>query len=414
MSAKKKERIIYLLDCESFYASVEKAHQPQFKHLPLIVCGDPARRNGIVLAACPIAKSYGISTADRLWEALNKCPDVIVVRPRMQLYITVSMQITEILETYTDLVEPYSIDEVFIDVTNSIHLFKMTPEELAADIQKTVLLSTGVRIRAGLSNCKIMAKLATDLVAKKNKSGIFTLTKERLPEAIWPHPVEKMWGVGSRMKRNLNRIGIRTIGDLANTPLPRLAKWGVNGKILWRVANGLDESEVTTSSHVHQKAIGNGLTLPIDFVEAADIEICLLEISSWVTRRCRSKKLMASVVSVSCVGADWDRPTGFSRQQRLPDPTHSTDDIYAAVKKLFHKHWDGQPVRRLGVSVSDLSDDSVYQITLFDNQEQKRKLDAVMDSIKDKFGETAILRASSFTSAGQSLDRDRKIGGHFK
>ncbi|MCG7407670.1 DNA polymerase IV [Paenibacillus sp. ACRRX] len=413
--SKKQERIIMLTDMQSFYASVEKAMQPQYKNKPLVVAGDPERRSGIVLAACPIAKSYGVSTAERLWETLKKCPDVVVVQPRMQLYIDVSMQITRILETYTDLVEPYSIDEQFIDVTHSIHLFKMTPEQLAAKIQQHILLETGVWARAGIGQNKTIAKVCCDIVAKKNKSGIFTLTKETMPKHIWPHPVEKMWGVGSRMRRHLNRMGIYTIGELAQTPLTRLTKrWGVNGQVIWQVANGIDDSPVTTSSHDTQKVIGNGMTLPRDYAEAWEIDVVLLDLVSQVCRRCRAKSVMGSVISVSCSGADWDHPTGFNRQQKLADPTNSTTDIYEACKKLFHKFWDGEPVRRLGIAITDLVDDSVYQLTLFDDREEKRKLDSVMDTIKDKFGETAIVRASSFTSAGQTRDRASKIGGHYK
>ncbi|SYX84584.1 DNA polymerase IV [Paenibacillus alvei] len=412
----KRERVVMLVDMQSFYASCEKAHRPEFKDKPLVVAGDPARRSGIILAACPIAKSYGITTAERLWEALQKCPDVVIVQPRMQLYIDVSMQITRILETYTDLVEPYSIDEQFIDVTNTLHLFNMTPEQLAADIQKQILLETGVWARAGIGANKILAKVCCDIVAKKNMSGIFTLKKDELEQHVWPRPVEDLWGIGSRMRKHLFKMGIRTIGDLANTPLTRLTKrWGVNGQVIWQVANGIDSSPVTTSSHDFQKVVGNGMTLPRDYAEEWEINVVLLDLVSQVCRRCRAKGVMGSVVSVSCSGADWDNPTGFSRQQKLIEPTNCTTDIYDAAKKLFHKFWDGEPVRRLGVAVSDLSDASVYQLTLFDDgQERRRTIDRVMDRIKDKYGEASIVRASSFTSAGQTLDRSQKIGGHYK
>lgn len=405
-----------LVDMQSFYASVEKAHNPEYKDKPLVVAGDPARRSGIVLAACPIAKSFGISTADRMWEALNKCPDVVVIRPRMQTYIDVSMQITRILERYTDLVEPYSIDEQFIDVSGTLHLFQMSPEQLAADIQKQILLETGVWARAGIGANKILSKICCDLIAKKNKSGIFTLHKNDLEKYIWPFPVQEMWGIGSRMQQHLMRMGIRTIGDLARTPLTRLTKkWGVNGQVIWQVANGIDPSPVTTSSHQNQKIIGNGMTLPRDYREAWEIDVVLLDLVTQVCRRCREKNLMGQVVSVNCSGADWDRPSGFSRQSKMLEPSSCTTVVYQEAKKIFHKFWDGLPIRRLGVSISDLSDDSVYQLCLFDDgQEKQRKIDQVMDRIKDKFGETAIVRASSFTEAGQTKDRAAKIGGHFK
>lgn len=410
-----KKRIIMLVDMQSFYASVEKAMQPQYKDMPLIVAGDPARRSGIVLAACPIAKSYGISTADRLWEALNKCPDVVVIQPHMQQYIDVSMQITTILETYTDLVEPYSIDEQFIDVTNSIHLFNMTPEELAADIQQQILLQTGVWARAGIGENKIIAKMCCDMLAKKDKSGIFTLKKDELNKHIWHKPVEDMWGVGSRMKRHFYRMGIRTIGDLARTPLPKLTKrWGVNGQVLWQCANGIDNSPVTRDSHSGQKVIGNGMTLPRDYAEVWEINVVIMDMVNQVCRRCRQKKVRGSVLNVSCMGADWDHPTGFNRQVKLAESTNVTTVVYKAAVDLFHKFWDGEPIRRIGISMSGLESDEVYQLTLFDDQVKNRKIDQVMDSVRDRFGETAIAWASSFSSAGQTKDRASKIGGHYK
>ncbi|GAV11408.1 DNA polymerase IV [Paenibacillus sp. NAIST15-1] len=410
-----KKRIIMLVDMQSFYASVEKAMQPQYKDMPLIVAGDPARRSGIVLAACPIAKSYGISTADRLWEALNKCPDVVVIQPHLQQYIDVSMQITTILETYTDLVEPYSIDEQFIDVTNSIHLFNMTPEELAADIQQQILHQTGVWARAGIGENKIIAKMCCDMLAKKNKSGIFTLRKDELDKHLWQKPVEDMWGVGSRMKRHFYRMGIRTIGDLARTPLPKLTKkWGVNGQVLWQCSNGIDNSPVTKDSHSGQKVIGNGMTLPRDYAEVWEINVVIMDMVNQVCRRCRQKKVRGSVLNVSCMGADWDHPTGFNRQIKLMDATNVTTTVYKAAVDLFHKFWDGEPIRRIGVSMSGLESDEVYQLTLFDDQVKNRKIDQVMDAVRDKFGETSIAWASTFTSAGQTMDRASKIGGHYK
>lgn len=164
---KSAKRIIMLGDCQSFYASVEKAENPQYQDRPLVVAGDPERRSGIILAACPIAKGFGVTTAETLGTALAKCPDLVVIKPRMQTYINVSMQITDIYKSYTDLVEPYSIDEQFIDVTGSMHLFANSPEELARIIQTHVQATSGVRTRFGIAETKILAKTACDNYAKK-------------------------------------------------------------------------------------------------------------------------------------------------------------------------------------------------------------------------------------------------------
>ncbi|GAK39816.1 DNA polymerase IV [Paenibacillus urinalis] len=409
------KRVIMLADCQSFYASVEKSAHPEYANRPLVVAGDPARRSGIILAACPIAKSYGITTAERLSDALAKCPDVVVVRPRMSEYIRVSLHITDILQSYTDLVEPYSIDEQFLDVTGSLGLFG-SPEDIALRIQQQIMQETGVYVRLGISDTKVVSKMACDLFAKKNKNGIYVLPKEQIADTLWPMPIRDMFMVGSRMSRHFYKMGIHTIGDLARTPLPRLRdRWGVNGEVLWRIANGVDQSPVMPSTfHQQQKGIGHQMTLPRDYTTWSEIQVVLLELCELVARRSREKSLMGSVVSVGCRGIDFDKPTGFSRQMKIEEPTHITDEVYEAAKTLFLRHWDGEPVRRIGVSLTDLVPDTEYQLTWFDEREQKRELEKATDEIKRRFGDTAIMRASSLQKAGQAHDRSRKIGGHYR
>lgn len=410
-----KQRTIMLIDMMSFYASVEKAKMPEYRNKPLAVAGDPARRSGIILAACPLAKAKGVSTAEPLWQSLQKCPELIIVRPHMQEYIEVSTQIMSIMEEFSDQVEPYSIDEMFIDVTGSLHLFANDPVDLAKQIQDKIFNATGVYARAGIGENKIISKLCCDMIAKKVEGGVFHLKKDELHKHIGQKPIRDMWGIGSRMEKHLWKMGIRTIEDLAKTPLTKLrSKWGVNGEVIWRVANGIDSSPVSTDSYSVQKDIGNAMTLPRDYTEAWEIAIVIQDICTEVCRRTRKKGLMGSVVTMSLSGADFDHPTGFSRQIKLADPTNITVDVCKIAKQLFHKYWDGQPVRRVGVSLSNLSSADTYQLSLFDDQEQKRAIDRVMDDIKDRFGDIAILRASSITSAGQAIDRAAKIGGHYK
>ncbi|SLK16433.1 MULTISPECIES: DNA polymerase IV [unclassified Paenibacillus] len=410
-----KQRTIMLIDMQSFYASVEKAKMPEYRNKPLAVAGDPARRSGIILAACPLAKAKGVSTAEPLWQSLQKCPELIIVRPHMQEYIEVSTQIMSIIEEFSDLVEPYSIDEMFIDVTGSLHLFANDPVDLAKQIQDKIFNATGVYARAGIGENKIISKLCCDMIAKKVEGGVFHLKKDELHKHIGQKPIRDMWGIGSRMEKHLWKMGIRTIEDLAKTPLTKLrSKWGVNGEVIWRVANGIDSSPVSTDSYSVQKDIGNAMTLPRDYTEAWEIAVVIQDICTEVCRRTRKKGLMGSVVTMSLSGADFDHPTGFSRQVKLPDPTNITVDVCKIAKQLFHQYWDGQPVRRVGVSLSNLSSADTYQLSLFDDQEQKRAIDKVMDDIKDRFGDIAILRASSITSAGQAIDRAAKIGGHYK
>jgi len=419
----KKERTIFLSDCQSFYASVEKAEHPEWLDKPVAVAGDPERRSGIILTACPVAKSYGVTTGEPLGESLKKCPDLVLAKPRMQHYINISLQITQIYEQFTDLVEPYSIDEQFLDVTGSQMLYG-DAENIAKLIQKKILDETGVWVRIGISENKILAKIATDIFAKKNKSGIFTLPKCDIEKTMWPQPIQKMFGVGNRMNAHFARLGILTIGDLGSTPLPKLkqlfrARFGkqsdIQAEVLWRTANGLDDSPVSPNSfNTPPKSVGHMMTLPFDYINTSDINTILLEMTEAVCRDCRRKGYMGSVINVGCMCSPYDSPTGFSKQMKMPDPTNNTNATYSHVKNLFYKNWNGMPVRRVGVSLSSLIDDSGYQLTLFNDQIKSRALDKVTDSIKDRYGSAAIMRASSFTSAGQAKDRSEKIGGHFK
>jgi nucleotidyltransferase/DNA polymerase involved in DNA repair len=418
----KGERTILLADCQSFYASVEKADHPGIKNKPVAVCGDPSRRSGIVLAACPIAKNLGVTTAERIGDALIKCPELIVIRPRMQHYMDVSLMITKIYEEFTDLVEIFSIDEQFLDVTATLSFFG-DPVTLAKTIQQKVLKQTGVWVRVGISSNKMLSKIATDIWAKKNESGIFTLPRSGVEALLWPQPVNKMFGVGNRMTAHFMRLGMPTIGDIARMPLPRLkerfrARFGkqsdIHAEVMWRTANGLDDSPVTPGTfNAAPKSVGHMMTLPRDYL-AEEIDIIILELSEEVCRDCRRKGYSGYVVSVSCMCSPYEAPTGFSRQMKMPDPTNNTNAVYEAAKALFYRYWDKMPVRRVGITLSNLVDDRGYQLTLFEDQVKSRALDKVSDSIKDRYGSGAIVRASSLTTAGQAAERAQKIGGHYK
>ncbi|WMT42571.1 DNA polymerase IV [Paenibacillus sp. D2_2] len=411
---KQRDRVIMMGDCQSFYASVEKADYPQYKDRPLIVAGDPKRRSGIVLAACPIAKRYGVTTAENVGTALAKCPELVVMRPRMEKYIQVSLQITDIMRQFTDLVEPYSIDEQHLDVTGSLSLFG-DPDTLARIIQADIQNKTGVRCRFGISYNKAVSKMACDIFAKKNADGIYLLPQEKLQKVLWPLPIRKLLMVGSRMEGHLIKMGMPTIGHLANAPMQRLrARFGVNGELLWRLANGIDPSPVNPYSHQGVKSIGHEMTLPRDYYSLETIAVPLLELTELVCRRCRDKGFMGSVVSVSCRGADFDQPAGFSRQMKLADPTNVTNQIYEAVMALFRKHWNDLPVRKVGVTLSGLVEDDAYQLTLFDERPKYQALERATDEIKRKYGDSAILRAVSLTPSGQARDRAGKIGGHYR
>lgn len=419
---RKRKRVVFLADCQSFYASCEKVANPRYRNKPLVVAGDPKRRSGIILAACPLAKGYGVTTAESLRESLKKCRNLVIQQPRMAHYIKTSLLITKIYESYTPLVEPFSIDEQHIDVTDSLNFYGCSPVELAEHIKMRVMKETGINIRIGIGENKVLSKLATDNFAKKNDSGIYELSKDDL-SPLWSLEVNKMFGIGSRMMVHLHRCGIKTIGDLANTPLDKLKRKfkqvlgrqsDIHAEMLWNIANGVDESPVVPDAFEQQKGIGRQTTLPVDFDKLNDIMVVILELAALVCQRSRQKGYLGNVVHVGAQGADFDQPMGFSRQMKLEDPTNITKEVYSGAKKVFEKHWTGYPVRKLWVSLSNLQSDEVVQLTLFGEREKQMAVESTMDRIHEKYGSTSIFFASSLKKSSQNQMLSRKIGGHYK
>jgi nucleotidyltransferase/DNA polymerase involved in DNA repair len=416
------ERTIFLIDGQSFYASVEKAAHPELEGKPIAV-GDPERRSGIILAACPLAKEKGVTTASRASEALAICPDLVIIRPRMQRYITVSLLITEIFESFTDQVEPYSIDEQFLDVTGSIGPNR-TAEEVARQIQERVLLSTGVWSRVGIGPSKILAKMATDNFAKKRPEGIFRLDYGNMEKELWTLPVHKMFMVASRMAAHFIRMGLPTIGDIARLELADFKRRmryemgkqsDIQAEYYWQTARGIDPSPVEPTIRGALKSVSHGKTLRASlYRKKADIEIVLLELVVEVCRRARRLGYQGRVLSVGAGETDGVHRTGFNRQLTLPHATSLTHEIAAAANKLFEEYWEGMPVSHLYVSLTQLSDDSITQLTLFDDRAAAYDLERATDSIKDRYGSASLVRASSLLNSGVARERAGQIGGHYK
>ncbi|CAM3353635.1 DNA polymerase IV [Marinicrinis lubricantis] len=415
------ERTILLVDGQSFYASIEKAARPDLKDKPVAV-GDPARKNGIILAACPIAKSRGVTTAERVAEAMAKCRDLVVIRPRMQTYISVSLLITEIFESITDLVEPYSIDEQFLDVTGSISLLG-SAEEIARLIQTRVKLSTGVWSRVGIGPNKILAKMATDNFSKKNPAGIFELTHNNIETELWPLPVHKMFMVARRMSAHFARMGLHTIGDIARLDLNEFKRQmrlrmgrqsDIQAEYYWQTANGIDPSPVVPGMRSQIKVINNGRALKWSMYRTMeDIEPLMVELVIEVCRRARRYGYMGRVVAVGAAETDGYQSSSFGRQMTLQRPSYLEHEVGAAVHELFLKHWKGMPLTQLHITLTDLSDDRVYQLDLFEDRERLIRREKAVDTLKDKFGPTAIVRASSLLKTGQAFERAAQIGGHW-
>jgi len=416
------ERTIFLVDGQSFYASIEKSAHPELQGKPVAV-GDPERRSGIILAACPIAKARGVTTAERVGEALAKCPDLVVVRPRMQTYISYSLLITEIFESITDQVEPYSIDEQFLDVTGSHSSFG-SAEEMARLIQTQIKLATGVWSRVGVGPTKILAKMATDNFAKKRPDGIFRLGPENIAKDLWPLPVHQMFMVASRMTKHFLRMGLPTIGDIARLELGDFKRRmrremkkqsDIQAEYYWQTARGIDPSPVVADIRGELKSISHGKALRSHLYRTLeDIETVLLELVVEVCRRSRRHGRMGRVISVAAAETDGERSSGFSRQITLPQPSSLTHEVAAAAHKLFVDHWSGLPVSRLSVALTDLSDDSVFQLTLFEDRAATYRMERATDRIKDRYGSAAVMRASSLLPSGVARERAAQIGGHYR
>lgn len=397
------ERSILLVDAQSYYASVEKAAYPEYKNKPLAVA-DPERRSGIILAACPIAKAHGVTTASRG-------------------YITVSLLITEIFESFTPLVEPYSIDEQFLDVTGSVGIYG-SAEDIARQIQQRVQLSTGVKSRVGIGSTKILAKTATDNFAKKHPEGIYRLNETNIETDLWPLPIHQMFMVASRMTKRFNMWGIYRIGDIARMELPAFKKLmrrmmgkqsDIQAEYYWQTARGIDPSPVIASISAPLKSVSHGKTLRASlYTRRENIEVVLLELCVEVCRRARRLGVQGRVVSFGMGETDGMRANVFNRQLTLRNPTSLTHELSEAVLKLFNEYWQGMPATHVMIALNQLSSDQVQQLDLFDNRHKIFELEKTTDAIKDRFGDMAIMRASSILDAGVARERAGQIGGHYK
>ncbi|PTX65052.1 DNA polymerase-4 [Melghirimyces profundicolus] len=402
----KDERIVLLADMNAFYASVEQALDPSLRHRPLIVCGDPERRHGIVLAASYEAKAFGVKTGMPVSQAKELCPDAQLVPPRMSTYVQVSVRIVDILKQFSPLVEPFSIDEAFVELTGCEKLFG-DAEIAARRIQRQIHEETGVHSSIGVGPNKLLAKMAADL---KKPRGLTVLNREDVPGRVWPLPVIRLFGVGNRMERHFHRMGIRTIGDLARTD-PELLhhRFGIIGRVLHQSAHGIDDSPVDPFSLDGNKSIGHQFTLPRDYTEEAELRLVLRELAEEVAGRARKAGYVGRTVSLTLKGADF---RSIHRTLTMPDPSNLGRPLFQTAMELFHRHWTGQPVRLVGVTLSNLSPDSGTQLSLFQEADKERRLAEAVDEIRDKFGTRSIFLARSLTGASVFADRAGKIGGH--
>ena len=387
------ERVIALADMNSFFASCHQAFNPELEGKEVIVAGDPEKRTGIVLAASYPAKAKGINTGMALWEAKKLCPDGHFFKPNYPLYIHFSTRILRIMRDFTDLVEPFSIDEAFIDFTGVVNLWG-PPVEIARQIKHRIRSEIGVLCSIGIGPNKLIAKMAAGL---QKPDGLTILkTVDDFRKVFYNKPIRKLFGIGPGYEKHLRNFNIFTIGDLANFPVEILKKrWGKNGELLWYCAQGIDHSPVTPGTLDISKSIGQQRTLRRDIRGFSNIQIIILELCEMIARRVRQGGYVGRTVSLTLR----DTQLNFlSRSMSVPDYTNLPGEIYQAASKLLHKHWDQSwSVRLVGITLSKLKPDNYVQYDLFGEKERQIKLAKVYDKICDRFGERAIFRAISLT-----------------
>jgi DNA polymerase-4 len=386
---------ILLVDMNSFYASVHQALDPSLRGKQVIVAGSPETRHGIVLAASYEAKARGVKTGMVKGEARALCPDGIFIMPQHDLYFDFSVRILQIMKEFTPLVEPFSVDEAFMDVRGCKKLFGSSVD-IAGKLKLRIKNEIGALCSVGVGPNKLLAKMAAGL---QKPDGLTVLPRQDVPARLWPLPVIELFGVGPRLKKRLNILAIRTIGDLARADIKLLrSRFGVIGEVLYASAHGIDYSPVDPHSLDKAKSVGHQLTLHRDYRGHGQIKVVLLELAELVGRRVRQGGYMGRTVSIVLKDTDF---YSLGRSVTLPQYTDLTDDIYRAAVQLLHRHWPaGKPVRLVGLSVGSLVDKKVEQADLFGQTERLEQLARACDSIKDRFGETSLFRAASLTKEG--------------
>ena len=402
---------IFHIDVNSAYLSwtaldrLSKGDPTDLRLIPSIIGGDMAKRHGVVLAKSIPAKAYGIVTGEPVVNAFRKCPDLVMAPPDHRMYDERSRQLMEYLVSVCPDIEQVSIDECYMDYTPIRKNFP-SPEYAAAHIKDTVYEKFGFTVNVGISDKKVLAKMASDF---KKPNLVHTLYTRELPQKLWPLPVSSLFMCGKSSVEALRKLGILTIGDLARfDPKILEAHLKSHGITLWEYANGIDTSRVETV-HARAKGVGNSTTLSQDALTKEEVYPVLLSLSESVGRRLRESHELAGNV---CTEIKYATFQSVSHQKILYTPTASTELIYRTACSLFDELWNGSPVRLLGIRTSKLvKDTEPVQLSLFDMATQKpvsekqKKLDAALDSIRSRYGADAVKRGSLLTPPSDPLLR---------
>lgn len=385
------ERIILHCDCNAFFASVETLFRPELKNVPMAVCGNPENRHGIILAKNELAKAFNVQTAETIWQAKRKCPDLVLVPPHHSEYSRISKLVNEIYHKYTDYIEPFGIDESWLDVTNSTKIFG-SGKEIADKIRKDIINEIGITVSVGVSFNKVFAKLGSDY---KKPDATTVISRENFKDVVFPLPASTLLFVGKSTSKTLDLLGIKTIGDLANANPKILEKHlGKLGETLYRYASGEDDSPVAKYNEQQRiKSVSNGMTFSRDLINETDIRIAITALSDTVSSRMRKYGVKCSTVSVTIKGTDLN---SSSKQITLNSPTNTADVLHdSALDIIKSMRNTDNPIRSITLAGSNLvfEGEEITQLSLFSAEEtddRKSDIDIAMDSIRKKYGRGSI------------------------
>ncbi|MCO1604025.1 DNA polymerase Y family protein [Desulfosporosinus nitroreducens] len=392
--------MIFHIDVNSAYLSWEAVHRIQHGHtldlrtVPSVVGGNPETRHGIVLTKSIPAKKYNIQTGETIYTAKAKCPELIIVPPNYGLYMQCSRAFGDILREYSPLVEQYSIDEYFIDFTNMGRIYA-DPVEAAYIIKERIKEELGFTVNIGISTNKILAKMASEL---KKPDKVHTIFPHEIADKMWCLPIEELFMVGRATAKKLRSRAINTIGDLAQADLKMFKLFlKSHGVLVWNYANGNDISPVRENRRTMIKGIGNSTTISFDVEDKTTAHLVLLSLTETVASRLRQAEYCACLVSVSIKTNEF---YSCSHQRKLASAKDCTNAIHEIACELFDELWKGEPIRHLGVRVSELCRNYFMQLSLFERDyEKQRAVDRTVDSIRERFGPDAVFR-SSFLNSG--------------
>ncbi len=384
-------KIILHSDLNNFYASVECLFNPDIQGKPVVVGGDEESRHGVVLAKNEIAKKYGIKSAESIWQAKQKCNNLIVVPPHFERYSKYSKMTKEIYYEYTNQVESFGLDECWLDVTGSTQLFG-DGKEIADKIRQRIKAELGLTVSIGVSFNKVFAKLGSDL---KKPDATSVITKENFKDIVWKLPVNELLYVGKATYTKLKQIGICTIGDLASAnPVFLKNILGKSGYSLWRFANGMDDAPVADmGDKTCVKSVSNSTTTPKDLVALEEVKIVFYKLAESVASRLREQGLKCTTVQI---GVKDNSFVSYERQKKLEVPTFDSNEIFKAAMTLFVQHHKSAvPVRSLGVRACNLIGREYMQLSIFEYEakvEKHEKVEKMIDEIRTRFGSSALQR----------------------